>query len=114
MSADSQAKQISVAAAKPTPPPTALPCTAPIVIFGHFRSALITLAKPIKKVFPSASVVMATISLKLAPAQKARSDPLFKIITWIWSSPAAASTIRHNSESKDGESALCGGLKNSM
>ena len=43
--------------------------------------AFITFAKPKKNTLPAASSAIFANSLKLAPAQKVRSPPLFKTIT---------------------------------
>jgi len=43
--------------------------------------AFITFAKPKKNTLPAASSVIFANSVKLAPAQKVRSPPLFKTIT---------------------------------
>ena len=65
----------------PTPPPTVLPCILPIINFGHFRIEFITLANPEKNTFPVSASLIFINSSKLAPAQKVRVPPLFKIIT---------------------------------
>jgi len=50
--------------------------------FGHFRMALMTLANPEKNTFPVSASLIAISSLKLAPAQKVRSPPLLRMMTF--------------------------------
>jgi hypothetical protein len=53
-----------------TPPPTALPCIFPTIIFEQVRMALITLAKPEKKFLPDSKSSICNNSSNDAPAQK--------------------------------------------
>ena len=74
--------------------------------------ALITLANPEKNFLPSSKLLIATNSVKLAPAQNVRSPPLFKTIT-LMSSFLPASLIANSNCFKIGLGiALCSGVKN--
>mgnify|MGYP005734512337 CR=1 FL=1 len=52
-----------------------------MMIFGHFRAALMTFAKPLKKILPVSKLSMLMSSSKEAPAQKALSPALYNMIT---------------------------------
>ena len=91
--------------ANPTPPPTVLPCTLPMIGFVHFRMALITFANPEKNCFPSSRFVIATSSSKDAPAQNARSPSDLRMITDTNvssdNSSKALANLANNSEGKE-------------
>ena len=90
-----------MAASIPTPPPTAFPCTLPIINLGHCLHAFITLAKPIKNLFPSSLFFIDMSSSNEAPAQKVLSPPLFKIITFDFLSLPTDLIVSANFDNKE-------------
>ena len=77
--------------------------------FGHFRIALITLANPEKNTFPVAASLIFMSSLKLAPAQKVLSPPLFRTITFIASFCPASEIVFANFANTSPGKELCAG-----
>ena len=81
--------------------------------FGHLRIALITLAKPLKKIFPVSKSSIEMSSSKLAPAQKARSPALFTRMSFTASfSPSSVMVLANFARTLPGKE-LDSGWKNS-